>query len=150
MQSVKTILRLERKELTTCWQRPGGDGDKREAMSDDQIEERHYGPRPSRPPSVQAVGMRLVRHGYGTRSTGPVRSVRYGYEKEKEAEAPEKNCRLCAREQLDESKAKRDLNAHIKQLMNLILTSQTVDENHRDELRPASPFGVSYGSYSGS
>ncbi|KAH9166098.1 kinesin-domain-containing protein [Lactarius sanguifluus] len=65
-------------------------------------------------------------------------------EKEKEAEAPEKTRRLSAREQLDESKAMKDLNARIKQLTNLILTSQTVDENRGDESRPASPSKVDF------
>jgi hypothetical protein len=37
-----------------------------------------------------------------------------------------------------------DLNARIKQLTNLILTSQTVDENHGDESRPASPSKVDF------
>jgi len=65
-------------------------------------------------------------------------------EKEKEAEAPEKNRRLSAREQLDENKAMKDINARIKQLTNLILTSQTVGENHGDESRPASPSKVDF------
>ncbi|KAH9038360.1 hypothetical protein EDB85DRAFT_2273126 [Lactarius pseudohatsudake] len=46
--------------------------------------------------------------------------------------------------QLDESKAMKDLNARIKQLTNLILTSQTVDENRGDESRPASPSKVDF------
>ena len=37
-----------------------------------------------------------------------------------------------------------DLNARIKQLTNLILTSQTVDENRGDESRPASPSKVDF------
>ncbi|KAI9508421.1 kinesin-domain-containing protein [Russula earlei] len=65
-------------------------------------------------------------------------------EKEKEADAPGKTRRLSAREQLDESKAMKDLNARIKQLTNLILTSQTVDENRGDESRPASPSKVDF------
>ncbi|KAH9969815.1 P-loop containing nucleoside triphosphate hydrolase protein [Russula dissimulans] len=65
-------------------------------------------------------------------------------EKEKEAEAPGKTRRLSAREQLDESKAMKDLNARIKQLTNLILTSQTVGENRGDESRPASPSKVDF------
>ncbi|KAH9002781.1 kinesin-domain-containing protein [Lactarius hatsudake] len=65
-------------------------------------------------------------------------------EKEKDAGAPEKTRRLSAREQLDESKAMKDLNARIKQLTNLILTSQTVDENRGDESRPASPSKVDF------
>ncbi|KAI0260682.1 P-loop containing nucleoside triphosphate hydrolase protein [Gloeopeniophorella convolvens] len=51
---------------------------------------------------------------------------------------------LKKRLQLDESKAMRDLNARIKQLTNLILTSQTVDENRGDESRPASPSKVDF------
>ena len=47
-------------------------------------------------------------------------------------------------QQLDESKAMKDLNARIKQLTNLILTSQTVDENRGDESRPASPSKVDF------
>ncbi|KAI0771434.1 kinesin motor domain-containing protein [Irpex lacteus] len=50
-------------------------------------------------------------------------------ERERSAEAPLKR-RLSA--QLDESKAMRDLNARIKQLTKLILTSQTVDESKVD------------------
>jgi len=38
----------------------------------------------------------------------------------------------------------RDLNARIKQLTNLILTSQTVDENRGDESRPASPSKIDF------
>lgn len=38
----------------------------------------------------------------------------------------------------------KDLNARIKQLTNLILTSQTVDENRGDESRPASPSKVDF------
>lgn len=37
-----------------------------------------------------------------------------------------------------------DLNARIKQLTNLILTSQTVDENRGDESRPASPSKIDF------
>ena len=52
--------------------------------------------------------------------------------------------RLSAREQLDESLAMHNLNARIKQLTKLILTSQTVDENKGDESRPASPMKVDF------
>jgi centromeric protein E len=38
----------------------------------------------------------------------------------------------------------KDLNARIKQLTNLILTSQTVDENRGDESRPTSPSKVDF------
>jgi centromeric protein E len=38
----------------------------------------------------------------------------------------------------------KDLNARIKQLTNLILTSQTVDENRGDESRPASPSKIDF------
>ncbi|KAH8104743.1 kinesin-domain-containing protein [Cristinia sonorae] len=58
---------------------------------------------------------------------------------EREAEAPVRNRRLSAREQLDESRAMKDLNTRIRQLTKLILTSQTVDESKGDESRPASP-----------
>jgi len=47
-------------------------------------------------------------------------------------------------QQLDETKAMKDLNARIKQLTNLILTSQTVGENGGDESRPASPSKVDF------
>ncbi|KAH9980095.1 P-loop containing nucleoside triphosphate hydrolase protein [Lactifluus volemus] len=60
-------------------------------------------------------------------------------EKEKDAEAPN---RVVASPH--ESKAMKDLNARIKQLTNLILTSQTVDENRGDESRPASPSKVDF------
>ena len=63
---------------------------------------------------------------------------------EKEAEAPTKSRRLSAREQLDESLAMHNLNARIRQLTKLILTSQTVDENKGDESRPASPVKVDF------
>ncbi|KAI6113995.1 P-loop containing nucleoside triphosphate hydrolase protein [Pisolithus sp. B1] len=52
--------------------------------------------------------------------------------------------RLSAREQVDESKAMRDLNSRIQQLTKLILTSQSVDENKGDESRPASPSKVDF------
>jgi centromeric protein E len=45
---------------------------------------------------------------------------------------------------VDESKAMKDLNAHIKQLTGHILTSQTVDESRGDESRLASPFKVDF------
>lgn len=38
----------------------------------------------------------------------------------------------------------RDLNARIRQLTKLILTSQTVDESKGDESRPASPMKVDF------
>ena len=46
--------------------------------------------------------------------------------------------------QLEESKAMRDLNARIRQLTKLILTSQTVDENKGDQSRPGSPSKVDF------
>ncbi|KAL4073263.1 P-loop containing nucleoside triphosphate hydrolase protein [Scleroderma yunnanense] len=63
---------------------------------------------------------------------------------EREAEAPTRNRRLSAREQIDESKAMKDLNARIQQLTKLILTSQSVDENKGDESRAASPAKVDF------
>ncbi|KAI9058464.1 kinesin-domain-containing protein [Trametes sanguinea] len=63
---------------------------------------------------------------------------------EKEADAPVRSRRLSAREQLDESRAMHDLNARIRQLTKLILTSQTVDENKGDESRPASPAKIDF------
>ncbi|KAI0754881.1 kinesin-domain-containing protein [Daedaleopsis nitida] len=63
---------------------------------------------------------------------------------EKEKDAPVKSRRLSAREQLDESLAMHNLNARIRQLTKLILTSQTVDENKSDESRPASPVKVDF------
>ncbi|CDO76078.1 hypothetical protein BN946_scf184649.g4 [Trametes cinnabarina] len=63
---------------------------------------------------------------------------------EKEADAPVRSRRLSAREQLDESRAMHDLNARIRQLTKLILTSQTVDENKGDESRPASPGKIDF------
>ncbi|KAH9924668.1 kinesin-domain-containing protein [Epithele typhae] len=66
-------------------------------------------------------------------------------EKESDAAGPAgKSRRLSAREQLDESLAMHNLNARIKQLTKLILTSQTVDENRGDESRPASPVKVDF------
>ncbi|KIJ54215.1 hypothetical protein M422DRAFT_25159 [Sphaerobolus stellatus SS14] len=58
---------------------------------------------------------------------------------ERERDAPVRNRRLSAREQVDESRAMGDLNARIKQLTKLILTSQTVDDNSGDKSRPSSP-----------
>ncbi|KAJ3485246.1 hypothetical protein NLI96_g5073 [Meripilus lineatus] len=63
---------------------------------------------------------------------------------EREAEAPARSRRLSAREQLDESRAMNDLNARIRQLTKLILTSQTVDETRGDESRPASPVKIDF------
>lgn len=50
--------------------------------------------------------------------------------------------RLTRIQQIDESKAMRDLNARIQQLSKLILTSQTVDEN--DASRPSSPNKIDF------
>ncbi|KAG6853094.1 hypothetical protein C0991_006927 [Blastosporella zonata] len=61
---------------------------------------------------------------------------------EREAEAPVRNRRLSAREQVDESKAMDDLNSRIRQLTKLILTSQTVGES--SESRPASPIKLDF------
>ncbi|KAL4263015.1 Kinesin-like protein [Pleurotus pulmonarius] len=63
---------------------------------------------------------------------------------EREAEAPVRNRRLSAREQIDESKAMRDLNSRIQQLTKLILTSQNVEENAGDASRPASPVKIDF------
>ena len=66
---------------------------------------------------------------------------------EKEAEnsgSSGKSRRLSAREKLDESLAMDNLNARIRQLTKLILTSQTVDENKGDESRAASPVKVDF------
>ncbi|KAF7298939.1 Kinesin-like protein [Mycena indigotica] len=66
-------------------------------------------------------------------------------EREEEAsrEAPTlRTRRLSAREQIDESKAMTDLNARIKQLTKLILTSQTVGNG--DDSRPASPVKIDF------
>ncbi|KAF9458828.1 kinesin-domain-containing protein [Collybia nuda] len=63
---------------------------------------------------------------------------------EREAEAPVRSRRLSAREQVDESKAMKDLNTRIQQLTKLILTSQTVDECKGDESRPSSPVKVDF------
>jgi len=48
------------------------------------------------------------------------------------------------REQMDESKAMKDLNMRIQQLTKLILTSQTVDESRGDDSRSSSPFKVDF------
>lgn len=63
---------------------------------------------------------------------------------EKEADAPVRTRRLSAREQVDESKAMKDLNSRIQQLTKLILTSQTVDESKGDESRPSSPLKIDF------
>ena len=63
---------------------------------------------------------------------------------EKEAEAPVRSRRLSAREQVDESKAMKDLNSRIQQLTKLILTSQTVDESKGDDSRPNSPIKIDF------
>lgn len=63
---------------------------------------------------------------------------------EKEKDGPVKGRRLSAREKLDESLAMDNLNARIRQLTKLILTSQSVDENKGDESRPASPQKVDF------
>ncbi|KAF7314318.1 Kinesin-like protein [Mycena kentingensis (nom. inval.)] len=66
-------------------------------------------------------------------------------EREEEASRDAPNLRtrrLSAREQIDESKAMTDLNARIKQLTKLILTSQTVGNG--DESRPASPVKIDF------
>ncbi|KAF8988526.1 kinesin motor domain-containing protein [Cyathus striatus] len=63
---------------------------------------------------------------------------------EREADAPVRNRRLSAREQIDETKAMGDLNARIKQLTKLILTSQTVDDAKSDDSRPVSPTKVDF------
>ncbi|KAF8877088.1 P-loop containing nucleoside triphosphate hydrolase protein [Infundibulicybe gibba] len=63
---------------------------------------------------------------------------------EREADAPVRTRRLSAREQVDESKAMKDLNTRIQQLTKLILTSQSVDEAKGDESRPASPVKIDF------
>ncbi|KAG8882133.1 Kinesin-like protein kip2, partial [Tulasnella sp. 403] len=60
-------------------------------------------------------------------------------EREKGKVEPTAKRRLSAREQEDENRAMDDLNSRIKQLTNLILTSQTVEEARGDESRPVSP-----------
>ncbi|KAG2009468.1 kinesin [Coprinopsis cinerea AmutBmut pab1-1] len=63
---------------------------------------------------------------------------------EREAEAPVRNRRLSAREQIDESKAMKDLNGRIQQLTKLILTSQSVEDMKEGESRPGSPQKVDF------
>ncbi|KAF5317483.1 hypothetical protein D9619_013159 [Psilocybe cf. subviscida] len=65
---------------------------------------------------------------------------------EREAEVPVRNRRLSAREQIDESKAMRDLNGRIQQLTKLILTSATVEDNKEGdtESRSASPVKIDF------
>ncbi|KAH0579094.1 Kinesin-related protein 11 [Termitomyces sp. J132] len=63
---------------------------------------------------------------------------------EREAEAPVRNRRLSAREQIDESKTMNDLNSRIKQLTKLILTSQTVSDSKGDDSRPVSPVKLDF------
>ncbi|KAG6873718.1 hypothetical protein C0995_012182 [Termitomyces sp. Mi166 len=63
---------------------------------------------------------------------------------EREAEAPVRNRRLSAREQIDESKTMNDLNSRIKQLTKLILTSQSVSDSKGDDSRPASPVKLDF------
>ncbi|KAF9012770.1 P-loop containing nucleoside triphosphate hydrolase protein [Cyathus striatus] len=62
---------------------------------------------------------------------------------EREADAPVRNRKLSAREQIDETKAMGDLNARIKRLTKLIpkpiLTCQTVDDAKSDDSRPVTP-----------
>ncbi|GJJ13420.1 hypothetical protein Clacol_007674 [Clathrus columnatus] len=65
---------------------------------------------------------------------------------EREREAPTRTRRLSAREQIDESRAMGDLNARIKQLTKLILTSQTVDESNGEKSRPSSPSKLDFDS----
>ncbi|PPQ68785.1 hypothetical protein CVT25_008863 [Psilocybe cyanescens] len=67
---------------------------------------------------------------------------------EREAEVPVRSRRLSAREQIDETRAMRDLNGRIQQLTKLILTSATVEEgkvdDNDDEERPASPVKIDF------
>jgi centromeric protein E len=49
---------------------------------------------------------------------------------------------FCHLQQIDESKAMKDLNGRIQQLTKLILTSQTVDGG--DDSRPASPIKIDF------
>ncbi|KDQ21013.1 hypothetical protein BOTBODRAFT_41005 [Botryobasidium botryosum FD-172 SS1] len=58
---------------------------------------------------------------------------------EREREAPVRNRRLSAKQQIDENKAVHDINGRIQQLTKLILTSHTVTQNKWDESRPGSP-----------
>ncbi|KAH9480830.1 Kinesin-related protein 11 [Psilocybe cubensis] len=65
---------------------------------------------------------------------------------EREAEVPARSRRLSAREQIDESRAMRDLNGRIQQLTKLILTSATVEETKvdDDDERAASPVKIDF------
>ncbi|KAF8999497.1 P-loop containing nucleoside triphosphate hydrolase protein [Cyathus striatus] len=63
---------------------------------------------------------------------------------EREADVSVRNRRLSTREQIDETKAMRDLNARIKQLMKLILMSQTVDDAKSVDSRPVCPTKVDF------
>ncbi|KAH6893650.1 kinesin [Coprinopsis sp. MPI-PUGE-AT-0042] len=65
---------------------------------------------------------------------------------EREVEAPVRNRRLSAREQLDESKAVKDLSGRIQQLTKLILTSQSVEDVKEGdgESRPSSPQKINF------
>ncbi|PFH47916.1 hypothetical protein AMATHDRAFT_150971 [Amanita thiersii Skay4041] len=65
-------------------------------------------------------------------------------EREKEAELHAGSRRMSTREQVDESKAMKDLNGRIQQLTKLILTSQTVDDGKADESRAASPVKIDF------
>ncbi|KAF9507705.1 hypothetical protein BS47DRAFT_1488703 [Hydnum rufescens UP504] len=58
---------------------------------------------------------------------------------ERERDAPARNRRLSARQQIDESRALNDMSGRIKQLTKLILTSETVNESKGDQSRPSSP-----------
>ncbi|KAL1694079.1 P-loop containing nucleoside triphosphate hydrolase protein [Schizophyllum commune] len=87
-------------------------------------------------PDVSAVGESLSTLGFERR----VQEVKTCLA-ERERDALVKNRRLSAREQIDESKAMRDLNNRIQQLTKLILTSNTVDAA---ESRPASPMKVDF------
>ncbi|KAL1663619.1 P-loop containing nucleoside triphosphate hydrolase protein [Schizophyllum commune] len=100
-------------------------------------------------PDVSAVGESLSTLGFERR----VQEVKLHAQKKEEVvelktclaerarDALVKNRRLSAREQIDESKAMRDLNNRIQQLTELILTSNTVDAA---ESRPASPMKVDF------
>ena len=63
-------------------------------------------------------------------------------EREGVNDAPERKRRLSAQQQIDESKAMKDLNGRIQQLTKLILTSQNVDETKGDDSRAGSPIKV--------
>ena len=47
-------------------------------------------------------------------------------------------------QQIDESKAMRDLNTRIQQFTKLILTNQSVDERKGDDSRSASPMKMDF------